>query len=51
MRNFIKRWKQEIFSHVSVHKQTSELIAIVGYYDCEGNPTDKKTQTIKGGLK
>jgi hypothetical protein len=27
---------------ISVSKHASELTAIIGYYDCAGNPTDKK---------
>jgi hypothetical protein len=29
---------------ISVEKHNSKLIAIVGHYDCAGNPADKETQ-------
>lgn len=29
---------------ISVNKHASELIAIVGHYDCAGNPVEKDTQ-------
>ena len=29
---------------ISVNKQGSELIAIIGHYDCAGNPVEKDTQ-------
>ena len=31
---------------ISVEAHRSKLIAIVGHYDCAGNPTDKKTQLV-----
>ncbi|MCK4310315.1 MAG: hypothetical protein KAV80_02555 [Methanomicrobia archaeon] len=29
---------------ISVNKHASEIIAIVGHYDCAGNPVDRDTQ-------
>ncbi|MDD5031425.1 MAG: hypothetical protein PHR36_00050 [Patescibacteria group bacterium] len=29
---------------ISVNKHNSGLIAVVGHYDCAGNPTEEKTQ-------
>ena len=32
---------------VSVNKHLSRVIAIIGHYDCAGNPVDKETQIIQ----
>ncbi|MBD3245239.1 MAG: hypothetical protein GF335_04575 [Candidatus Moranbacteria bacterium] len=38
---------------ISVKKHGSKIIAIIGHFDCAGNPVDKKTQIkqIKEGIK
>jgi carbonic anhydrase len=32
---------------VSITKHKSRLVAVIGHYDCAGNPVDKKTQLIQ----
>jgi carbonic anhydrase len=38
---------------ISVNKHASEIIAIVGHYDCAGNPVDRDTQIkqIRSAIK
>lgn len=33
--------------HISVAKHGSRYIALVGHYDCAGNPVDRETQRIQ----
>lgn len=50
-RKAIKSIKKRV--KISVDKHGSKLIAVVGHYDCAGNPVDKEQQIkdIKGAVK